>query len=74
MNILFTLLMSQTCQVQIQECRCYPAVPFEGYQIHLYERCDDKEAAYKGYDERSYDTAEQCAEAVANDADCQNLK
>lgn len=74
MNLIFSLLLTQTCHNYLAECRCYPAVPFEGYKIHLVEKCDDQESAYSMYGEQTYDTQEQCDQAILVDADCQGLK
>lgn len=72
MMLLLSLALAQTCQTYSAQCTCYPAVPFEGYQMYVTEKCDGKEASFK-YGETQYDTVELCLAAAAADKNCQSL-
>jgi hypothetical protein len=82
LKILMTVLLSlvgttvfaeeNSCKVYDAKCVCYPAIPFEGFQIYVYEKCDSQEGSYK-YGQQSYDTQEICEAEILKDKNCLSL-
>lgn len=72
MTILLPILLAATCQNYSAQCACYPAVPFEGYQVYVTEICDKAEGSIR-YGEQVYDSKEQCDAWIAQDPNCQSL-
>ena len=60
------------CDFPIAKCVCYPAAPFEGFQVYVHEKCGDSEGSYR-YGETAYDTELQCKEWIATDSNCKSL-
>jgi len=72
MSLLLSLALTSACQSFSAQCVCYPAVPFEGFQVYVYEKCDQQEGSFK-YGESVYDSVEQCQAVIDNDKNCQGL-
>ena len=73
MTFLLSLALAQACQNFQAQCVCYPAVPFEGYQMFVTEKCDGRESSFK-YGETQYDSVELCQVAISQDHNCQSLE
>jgi hypothetical protein len=72
-NFILALALTSTCQTYSVRCVCYPAIPFEGFQGYVTEKCDGLESSYP-YGKQMYDTQELCEEAQDKDPNCQSLK
>ena len=72
-SILSAAVISMSCNFPIAKCVCYPAIPFEGFQIYVHEKCGDSEGSYR-YGKFMYDSAEMCELAMSEDLNCQSLK
>ncbi len=66
------ILLAATCQNPKAQCVCYPAVPFEGYQVYVHETCNGQEGSYK-YGQQHHDSIEKCQQWIDQDANCQSL-
>lgn len=71
---LLTIALSAQCQVYSLQCVCGPAVPFEGFQMFLEEKCDQDVKWFGQYGERHYTKLSECTEAIAYNKDCRALK
>ncbi len=62
------------CQTYSIRCDCFPAVPLEGFKLHVVEKCDDKEEWSTEYYAPSFETDLECRSAIKTDPVCNNLK
>ncbi len=60
------------CDFPVAKCVCYPAVPFEGFQVFVHEQCGNSEGSYR-YGETMHDTELICKQWIATDANCKSL-
>lgn len=83
MKILFsiTLLFSfhafatqNSCQNYSVSCACFPNIPFEGFKLHIVEKCDSKEEWSTTYDAPTFETEAECLVGAKTDPVCKELE
>lgn len=68
----FMAQVAVACDFPVVKCVCYPAIPFEGFQVYVHEKCENSEGSYR-YGETMYDTELQCKQWITTDANCKSL-
>lgn len=64
----------RTCNQYQAYCACFPAVPMEGFKLHIVEVCDGREEWFTSYDAPTFGTQEECLSATVTDPVCQELQ
>ena len=73
MSLILALALAGSCQTYSVRCDCFPAVPFEGFKLHIVETCDNKEEWSTDYSAPTFDTAEECAANTKTNPVCLSL-
>lgn len=73
MSLILALALAGSCQTYSVRCDCFPAVPFEGFKLHIVETCDNKEEWSTDYSAPTFDTAEECAANTKTNPVCRSL-
>lgn len=64
---------NQSCQTYSVSCACFSAVPFEGFKLHIVEKCDAQETWHTTYDAPAFETEAQCEAATKTDPTCLSI-
>lgn len=65
--------VTPNCQTYSIRCDCFPAVPLEGFKLHIVEKCDGQEEWSTEYYAPTFETDLECREAIKTDSVCANL-
>jgi hypothetical protein len=65
--------LEMDCKTYSIRCDCFPAVPLEGFKLHIVEKCDHQEEWSTEYYAPVFDAEQECRAATVTDPVCKSL-